>query len=118
MKQYLIAFVLLLASGLSAQTPVPSPTPTTYLACWDHDGINVDGFRMFSDGSQVFSGSPARRPDGSYCTPFPALTPGDHQLAVEAFNIAGPSKGRAVLNVRLVVIPSDAGNVRIEVVQQ
>ena len=96
-----------------AQEPVPSPTPTNWFLAWDHNGINVDGFKLFIDGGNVFDlGLPTPEPDGKYLSPFPALTPGPHTLEVSAFNVAGES-GKATLVVNVVVVPADPTNLII-----
>lgn len=120
MKTFLFSLLLSLclvlssASNSFAQTPVPSPTPSTYNLQWDHDGVNLDGFKFYIDGTVSDLGLVIRRPDGTYRIPFPALTPGTHTLEVSAYNIAGES-GKAVLSIRVVVIPADPTNLIIVV---
>ena len=121
MKRLLVIGILavlvsaFVASTAFAQGPVPSPTPANWFLAWDHNGINVDGFKLFIDGGTgVDLGLPTPQPDGRYQVPFPALTPGTHTLEVAAFNVAGDS-GRAVLVIEVVVIPADPTNLGIVV---
>ena len=109
----ILSSVLLISTQAFAQEPVPSPTPANYFLGWNHNGINVDGFKLFIDGGNVFDlGLPTPEPDGKYLSPFPALTPGPHTLEVLAFNVAGES-GKAVLVVNVVVVPADPSNLII-----
>lgn len=104
---------VLFASTVLAQQPVPAPTPSTTKLAWNHDGVNVDGFRLTIDGGTPTDlGAVTRQADGHYEIAFPALTPGLHTLSLVAYNIAGNSAS-AVLSVRLVAIPADPTNLRI-----
>ena len=111
----LTLFWLLCAVPAYAQVPVPSPTPVTTMLAWDHDGVNVTGFRLRLDGGVPSDlGAVVRQADGHYEIRFPALTPGLHVVAISAYNIAGES-GAATLSVQLVVIPATPSNLRIVV---
>lgn len=101
--------VLLFAATGLAQTPVPSPTPATTSVAWDHDGVNVDSFKLLSDGAVV-----STMPSTDRKAAFPALTPGMHTLVVQACNIAGCASSTPLV-VRIVVVPSNPTNIRIEV---
>jgi hypothetical protein len=110
MKTLLIASgIVLMASMASAQTPVPSPTPPTVKIAWDADGINTDGYKLFDDTVVILANIPPNLRE----IPFPALTPGAHNLFLKAFNTAGDSGPSNVLAVRVVVIPSAPTNMRI-----
>lgn len=114
MRRLLLAATLLLVLPVlaHAQTDV-TPGPTTKLA-WDHDGINVDRFELKVDGTLSATIPFAFEQDGTYETPFPALTPGVHQLIVAACNIAGCADSDPFL-VRVVVVPAKPSNIRIVV---
>lgn len=112
MKRLLLAALLclFLPALAHAQTDV-TPGSNTKLA-WDHDGVNVERFEIKVDG-QVNSTIPfAFEQDGTYEAPFPALTPGIHQLIVAACNIAGCADSDPFL-VRVVVVPAKPSNLRI-----
>lgn len=108
----LLLALCLLPALASAQTPVPSPTPATTQLAWNHDGVNLDGFALYVDGTRSDVGLPTRQPDGSYRIPFPALTPGNHTLEVAAYNLAGEST-RITLTVTVVVVPAPPTGLRI-----
>lgn len=115
-------FVLGLSAAAAAQTPtpVPSPTPATIMLAWEHDEVNLDGFHLYVDSGTPNAtvtdmGLPPKT-GVQFRYPFPALTPGVHQLEVDAYNIAGNS-GRASLSVRVVVVPVTPTNFQIITVQ-
>lgn len=112
MTRLILAIVVLAIPVLChAQTDV-TPSATTRLT-WDHDGVNVDRFELKVDGL-VTTTIPFRfELDGSYDTPFPALTPGVHQIIVSACNITGCAESDPFM-VRVVVVPAKPSNVRIE----
>lgn len=94
-----------------AQTPVPSPPPATLRLAWDHDGINTDLFKVLADGVVVTDNIPST----ARAVAFPALTPGNHSLTVQACNLAGCSSSAPLLVV-VVVMPAPATNLRLETV--
>ena len=109
------ALIAATATPALAQTPVPSPTPPTVRLAFEQDGVNTDGFRLYDGASQVGGDITGLNPvtGTTYEVPFPALTPGIHNLTAKAFNIAGESPASNVLAVRVVVIPSSPNNLRI-----
>jgi hypothetical protein len=81
----------------SAQVNLPLPIPTTTKLGWDHDGINVTGFRVIIDNIPTELGLPPRNNTitisnpSNYTVPLPALTAGSHILIVQAYNATGPA---------------------------
>jgi len=110
-----VLLVLLLALPVSAQTPVPSPTPPTTRLAFDHDGVNTDGYKLQIDSqaAAVVTATCAVVSAVRTCEiPFPALTPGAHTLVLIAWNIAGEAAS-APFAVTVVVIPAVPVNIRI-----
>ena len=111
-----IGLVVLLGRAASAQIPVPAPDAGVILA-WDHDGANLgpgfdpSGFQLIVDGRMV---SPSI-PSADRSVPFPALTPGVHDLTIRAFNAASASDSSNVLSVRVFVGPAAPTNFRLVV---
>lgn len=101
-----VVFVALSAVVLAQQN-----VAGTERLAWSHDGVNVDRFELMVD-----AGAPATlvvtQTGTEYRAPLPALTPGDHTLAVRACNVAGCS-APVSLQVRVVVIPAPVTNLRI-----
>ena len=113
-----LALLGLMLSTLAFAQPstptVPIPVPSSTNLAWNHDGVDVDGFRLYiDDGPSVDLGAVTRRQDGSYAVPFPALTPSLHTLGISAYNGAGES-GRATLEVRMRAVPTNPTNLHIE----
>jgi hypothetical protein len=112
---FAVALAFLVAPSVSAQTPVPSPTPATTRLAFDHDGVNTDGYRLKVDEAVAVAITPTCAVVASVRTceiPFPALTPGAHSLVLIAWNIAGEAAS-APFAVTVVVIPAVPANIRI-----
>lgn len=102
---FLIVLSWLFSTSSSyAQTPVPSPVPSTTKIAWQHDGLRVESWKLRVDSVESTI-SVTHEPDTSWTTPFPAMTPGNHTIEVAACNIAGCSWSDP-LGVVLVVIPN------------
>lgn len=120
----ILSLLLMFSAAATAgaqTTPVPSPTPPTTKLAFDHDGINVDGYHLYTDAAAVgvvIQAVAIATPAPHFESPFPALTPGVHTLQVKAFNIAGESIGSNILSVRLVVIPNGPTNLRLIVLNE
>lgn len=115
MRRLLLAatlLLLLLPVLAHAQTDV-TPGPTTRIY-WDHDGVNVERFEVKIDGVVNATIPFAFEQSGTYSTPFPAITPGVHQLIVSACNTAGCADSDPLM-VRVVVVPAKPSNIRIAV---
>ncbi len=107
-------------SSAFAQADVPSPVPPTTRLGWDHDGLNLEGFRLYDlpEGGALVVVVDAI-PAAARSLPFPALTPGLHTLTLRAFlasresgpDVTGP--GGNVLAVRLFVVPNGPTNFRL-----
>lgn len=122
MRRYIIALVFLLfAAAAHAQVVVP-PSGNRSIQ-WDHDGVDVEKFVVLSDNVVVVDNIPTT--PCTSCTPvtpglkvfsvaFPALTPGNHTLHVQACNVAGCGVSDP-LGIRIVVIPSKPLNFRVAV---
>ena len=112
----LALLALLLAPVAAAAQPTPV-LPTSQLA-WDHDGVDTDGYELQVDGGDwtAVATSPGEGP-GVFIAAMPSLTPGSHTLAVRACGLAGCSEGSEVLTVRLVVVPTRPGNLRVVAVE-
>lgn len=100
---------------------VPSPIPVSTMVIWDMPaGVDVDGYRLIVDGERRELGAVAALPgmkglngtDLVYGVPFPALTPGNHILVVEAYNDAG-QEASAELQLRVIVKPTAPLNPRL-----
>lgn len=114
----LVGLVLVLAvPGIArAQTPVPSPTPATTKLAFDHDGVNVSGYKLQVDAGEKLPVVATCTGEGSVRTceiPFPALTPGPHTLVVIAWNLAGEAASDPFA-VTVVVVPTKPVNIRIK----
>lgn len=113
MTRFLVAALLLLPATAVAQVSVPHPTPATYQLCWDHDGINTDGFLIYDGPTRVADIRPTRNAQAPfYCIPFPALTPGPHTLTAIAYNIAGRAPESDPLVLVLVLVPTRVTNLQ------
>lgn len=118
----LVLACLLGASSAFAQQPipVPYPTPATYQLCWDHDGVNTDGFIVQDGATRIGDVRPARNAQTPfYCIPFPALTPPvagvpppPHPLTVTAYNVAGRALDSDPLTIVLVLVPARVTNLQ------
>lgn len=107
----LLALLAVLLSTVGAQAQPTPVLPTAQLA-FDHDGVDTDRYELAVDGGE-WAATPATGVDGVYTAALPALTPGQHTLVVRACGLAGCSVGSNVLTVRLVVVPSPPGQLRV-----
>ena len=111
-----LLIALMMPTLAQAQTQDVTNPGATKLA-WDHvadwDAVGVTGFKLYVDTVTIGLDLTATRVGDHYETPFPAITPGAHQLAVTVFNDAGESPRSNVLFVRLVVVPSGPTGLRI-----
>lgn len=118
-------FTLGLATSAWAQTTPPvvttPPGPTVRLA-WEHDGINLEGFLLYVDGTAITT--PVATPPtggkigtaGTYTIPFPALTPGTHVLTVVARNAGVTGLNSAPSNpltVSIIVLLNSPTGLRV-----
>ena len=109
----LLFLLMVLPPSVAAQIPVPHPTPATWQLCWDHDGVNTDGFIIQDGTTRVADVRPIRNVTSpSYCMPFPALTPGPHTLTAIAYNIAGRAPESDPLVISLVLVPTRVTNLQ------
>jgi hypothetical protein len=85
--------MLLQAHGTQAQTPVQIPANTAVQVAYDHDGLNVDGFRLKVDGTPLATtvGKDVRVID---LAPLPS---GNHTILVTAFNTDGETDSDPLL---------------------
>lgn len=105
---------ILLAIVLQAPVLVPFPVPATYQLCWDHDGVNTDGFLVAVDGVRVADVRPSRNAASPfYCVAVPTMTPGAHSLTVTAYNVTGRALESDPLAVVLVGVPTRATGLQI-----
>lgn len=107
--------LVVLAAVLTGHAALAQPTPvlpTSQLA-FDHDAIDTDTYELRVDAGAF--GVVAVTPDGAgvFTLAMPALTPGAHELSVRACGPAGCSDPSNVLTVRLVVVPSPPGRLRV-----
>jgi hypothetical protein len=110
-----LAFALLLALlplTVAAQTQVPSPVPPNTLIAFDHDGKITDAYILVVDGTETNLGKLTPVSGTTYETPFPAITPGTHTLAICAQNVAGRACSPP-FPVAVVVVPSAPATLRI-----
>lgn len=118
MKRLLLALALVLAASV-ASAQVPFPTPPTYRVFWDHDGVLTDGYSIFIDDVRS-AVTPTCTGVGEARTcsiPFPAVTPGLHQIRVVAYNAFFEGISTPV-DVTIYVKPGDPRNVRIVIGEQ
>jgi hypothetical protein len=101
-----------MAVSAAAQTPVPSPTPSTTRLAWTHDGVNTDRYELSVDGAITDLGPLTPYSGTEYRIPFPALTPGSHTLIVRACNVAGCAASEP-FPVQVVVQPAAPAALRI-----
>lgn len=102
------------AANVSAQVSLPSPVPTTTRLCWDHDGVNLDGFSIYLDATPKVDAMKPVPVGTTYCIPFPAMTPGSHSITITAYNVKGESAKPAPLTLTLIInVPAIPSNIRI-----
>lgn len=128
MKKMLLVLVLLLGVCSVSAAQVVVPPSGNRSVRWDHDMVDTDKYVLKSD-SVIVTDNIAVTPCDPDCggpitaglrvfqTPFPALTPGNHTLTVEACNLAGCNASEG-LAIRLIVIPSRPLNLRLAVTPQ
>ncbi len=109
----LLALWPTLAAAQSSTTIVPSPTPTTTRLMWDHDGLNVESWKLHLDATEEPI-TPTKEAAEAWSIPFPALTPGEHVLKVSACNIGGCGTSDPFA-VKVVVIPAKPSALRVAV---
>lgn len=104
----LLAGLLLAPLSAAAQEPV---LPTSRLG-FAHDGVDTDRYELRVDQG-LWVTVEVQEADGVYSVAMPALTPGEHTLALRACGAAGCSVSSTALAVRMVVVPSPPTELRI-----
>lgn len=87
----LICVFSTIAEAQNSPQVIPLPIPPTTRLGWNHDGMNITGFRLIIDGKPTNLGIVPRTPITAtvpvpYVVPFPAMTPGNHIIVVQAYN--------------------------------
>lgn len=104
-----MTFLLWLTLVQPGPVLVPHPVPPTWQLCWDHDGVNTEGFLIAVDGVRIADVRPVRAAQSpSYCVPVPSMTPGPHALTVTAYNLTGRAPESDALSVLLISVPTRA----------
>jgi hypothetical protein len=107
-----VAVFLGLATPALAQLPIEAGKQFTLAAT--HDGVNVDGFRVYVDGAQAAPDIPASAVVSGTVTsaPLAGLTPGSHTLQMSAFNAIGEVKSAPLL-ISAITLPTAPTGLKI-----
>lgn len=111
---FALGLVLVGASLAAAQTPVeiPSPPPQDWRIAWEHDKTALHHFELKIDGNAYAEIVPVEVSSGSYRTPVPSMTPGQHTIYVRACS-SSKCGADAQLLVSLEVIVAPVTGLRI-----
>lgn len=100
--------VLLAPLSAVAQAPV---LPTSRLG-FSHDGVDTDRYELRVDGG-AWATVETQEDGDIFTVAMPALTPGEHTLALRACGAAGCSASSAPLPIRVVIVPSPPTDLKI-----
>lgn len=93
---------------------MPTPIAGNEKLAFDHDGVDTASYYTVVDNGTpaLFVPTAVEGIPNRWKTPFPAMTPGDHDIKVKACNVAGCSESD-VLAIRVVVIPQQPSGLGI-----
>lgn len=111
------AVLLTLASGVlySQSNNLPMSQLASYRVVWEHDGIDVEGFKLYVNKTlKADLGAVARQTNGTYTVPLPTnLARGDNMFEVTAYSINGESVPSNAVSRRVVGTPNRATNLDV-----